>query len=134
MAQVQPSQQQQQGFDNAKLYMWVKGLEGKVNNLLREVDLIKNDFLHKVDTLKTEVKTLNGEIVELKHTQERDSQKMDLIIKELKKTAGREDVATLQKYVDFWNPMSFVTQRDLERAVEAKVHSNGKNTEEPEII
>jgi hypothetical protein len=38
MALVQP---QQQGFDNSRLYMWVKGLESKVNNLIREVDVIK---------------------------------------------------------------------------------------------
>ena len=50
---------------------------------------------------------------------------MDLIIKELKKTAGIEEVMTLRKYVDFWNPINFVTQRDLERAVETKL--NEKN-------
>ena len=46
---------------------------------------------------------------------------MDLIIKELKITAGKEELMTLKKYIDFWNPMNFVTQRDVERVVEEKM-------------
>lgn len=123
---ITPESQQQQSsfdssFDNAKLYVWVKALEGKVNNLLREVNVLKNDFIHKNTDLKKEMKILYDDIIEMKHEQEKTIQKMDMIIKELKKTAGIEEVMTLRKYVDFWNPMNFVTQRDLDRAIEAKL-------------
>lgn len=108
-------------FDNAKLYVWVKSLEAKVNNLMREMDVLKNDFIKKNNSLKKDLKTFNDELVEIRRDQEQTLQKMDLIIKELKKTAGMEEVVVLRKYVDFWNPMNFVTQRDLERAVSAKM-------------
>ena len=108
-------------YDNAKLYVWVKALETKVNNLVREMDVLKNDFIKKNNSLKKDLKTLNDELVEIKRHQEQTLQKMDLIIKELKKTAGVEELAVLRKYVDFWNPMNFVTQRDLERAIDARL-------------
>src|SRR3989344_5222105 len=111
----------QQNYDTAKFYLWLKGLESKANNLLREVDLIKNDFIKKNDDLRREVKTLNGELLEMKREQEKTLQKMDLIIKELKQTAGVEEVQTLRRYVELWNPLTFVTQRDLERTVELKM-------------
>ena len=113
------------GFDNAKLYLWVKGLEGKVNNLLRETDLLKNDFIRKNNQMRKDMKSLSEDVIDMKHAQEKTLQKMDLIIKELKKTAGIEEVMTLRKYVDFWNPINFVTQRDLDRAIETKL--NEKN-------
>ena len=113
--------QQQQGFDNAKMYVWVKGLETKVNNLIREVNIIKNDFIQKSSKMKKEVGSLGEDLREMKHEQGKFVQKMDLIIKELKMTAGREEVTTLKKYIDFWNPINFVTQRDLERMVERKL-------------
>jgi hypothetical protein len=47
---------------------------------------------------------------------------MDLVVRELKRTAGIEEVQTLKKYVEFWNPMNFVTQRDLDKAIESKLH------------
>ena len=117
------SEEATQSFDLAKLYVWVKSLEGKVNNLLREVDLLKNDFMKKQSNIKSEVKAMNEDILEVKHLQSKSNQQIDLIIKELKKTAGMEEVQTLKKYVDFWNPINFVTQRDLERAIEAKMES-----------
>ena len=113
--------QQPAAFDNAKLYMWVKGLETKVNNLLREVNVLKNDFMKKQSDIKTEVKALNEEIIDQKREQERFQQKMDMIIKELKRTAGIEEVMTLKKYIELWNPMNFVTQRDLDRVIESKI-------------
>jgi hypothetical protein len=112
----------QSGFDNAKIYLWVKGLEGKVNNLLRETDLLKNDLIRKNNLMKKDMKILTNDVLDMKHNQEKTLQKMDLIIKELKKTAGIEEVMTLRKYVDFWNPINFVTQRDLDRAIETKLN------------
>ena len=115
-----PPPPQQGSFTTAKLYMWVKGLESKVNNLTRELDSFKNDFMKKHNTLLTDVKMVNQDLLELKRNEEKTHQKMDLIIKELKKTDGAEEVITLKKYVEFWNPLNFVTQRDLDRALEAK--------------
>ena len=67
--------------------------------------------------------------MELRHQQEKMDQKMVLIIKELKQTAGAEEVMTLKKYVEFWNPLNFVTQKDLEKAVEGKLQAYAKQTE-----
>ena len=118
MAQPTPPET---SFDPARMYMWVKGLESKVNNLVREMDVIKNDFVGKSHQLRKEMKALTDDLLEVKHGQQQALQKMDLIIKELKKTAGVEEVMTLKRYVEFWNPLSFVTQRDLDRAIESKM-------------
>lgn len=105
-------------FDNAKLFVWVKSLEGKTNNLIREIDILKNDLIKKNNQMKKEVKAFNVDLLEMKRQQEKTVEKMDLIIKELKKTAGIEEVMTLKKYIEYWNPINFVTQRDVERVVE----------------
>ena len=114
-------QPQEPSFDPAKLYLWVKGLESKVNTLLREVDLLKNNSMKKNDDLKKEVKLLAEELLDVKHEQDRALQKMDLIINELRRTAGIEEVMTLKKYMELWNPLNFVSQRDLERVIDAKI-------------
>ncbi|MBI4983647.1 hypothetical protein HZC32_03310 [Candidatus Woesearchaeota archaeon] len=109
------------GFDPARLYVWVKSLESKVNNLLRETDLLKNNFIKKNEELKKELKVTTDELLELKRGQQKMEEKMDLIIKELKQTAGMEEVMTLKKYVELWSPLNFVTQRDLDRALDSKI-------------
>ena|SRR3989344_2805317 len=120
MATTQPATPAS-SFDNAKLYMWTKSLETKVNNLLRELDTLKNDYVKKNNDLKKEIKSLDDDLLELKRNHEKTLQKMDMIIKELKQTAGAEEVAVLRKYIDLWNPLNFITQRDLDKAIEAKL-------------
>lgn len=119
MAQKPP---EQPGFDSAKLFVWVKALEGKVNNLIRELDILKNDLIKKNNQMKKEVRASSEELMEMKHQQEKTAEKMDLIIKELKQTAGIEEMMTLKKYIEYWNPLNFVTQRDVERIVENKLN------------
>ena len=130
MADKNPPPQQEGSFDQAKLFLWVKALETKVNNLTREVDSIKNDFIRKTNDLKTEFKTLNSDVLEFKHKHEKTIEKVDLIVKELKQTAGQEEVQTLKKYLELWNPMTFVTQRDLERTLNSKLQLKQKQSKE----
>jgi hypothetical protein len=113
--------------ESQKLYLWIKGLESKFNNLNREVRVLKEDFLRRNERLKKEVKSMDGEMLEMKLKHERFEQKMDLIIKELKKTAGKEEVDTIKKYLELWNPMNFVTQKDLERAINAQLKKGDNN-------
>jgi len=112
---------EESGFDTAKLYVWIKGVESKVNTLVREVDVLKNDYIKKHTDLKRDLKIFNEDVLTLKRAQEQAQQKIDLVIKELKQTAGVEEVAVLKKYVEFWNPLNFVTQKDFDRAVQAKL-------------
>jgi len=116
--------------EQAKLYVWVKALETKVNMLIKELDLLKNDLVKKNLDLRKEVKMLSTDLLEMKHTQSLSAERMDLVIKELKQTAGVEDVMTLKKYIDFWNPLNFVTHRDLDRAIERKLGSLDEENEE----
>jgi len=123
-----PTAPQAEGFDPAKMYVWIKGLESKVNNLIREVDVLKNDFIKRANQLNKDFKALSDDQLEVKHEQEKTNQKMMLIINELKQTAGQEEVMTLKRYLEYWNPLNFVTQKDLEKAVENKVEELRKKT------
>jgi len=117
-------------FDLSKIYVWIRGIESKLNNLRRELDLLKMDSAKKYEKLGKEVKVMSTDILEIKREREKVIEKMDLIIKELKLTAGKEEVLILKKYIDLWNPMNFATQRDVERLVEEKISQ--LKTEEPE--
>ncbi len=107
-------------FNSSQLYVLVKALEGKVNNLVREVNVLKHDLTTKNKKIADELKNMNEDLLDLRRDQEMMTRKMDLVVKELKQTAGIDDVTTIKKYIDLWNPLHFVTQRDVERIVELK--------------
>jgi len=43
------------------------------------------------------------------------NEKIDQIITETSTLASRNDLTVLNKYVDFWKPMNFVTREQLDR-------------------
>lgn len=108
-------------FSQNRVYVWLKGTESKVNSLRREIDLLKSDLARKYEKINKELKTINDDVIELKREQEKTAEKMDLIVKELRLTAGKEDLMVIKKYLDLWNPLNFVTQRDVERLIEEKL-------------
>ena len=110
-----------QEFDATRFYTWVKALESKLNGLRREFELLKNNTTKHNSEVKQEIKTLNQDLVELKHSQEKVKENQELIIKEIKRTAGKEEVEVLKKYIEFWNPMHFVTQKDVERLIDQRL-------------
>lgn len=114
------------GFDLSKIYVWIRGVESKTYNLRRELDVLKNDNAKKYDKLSKEIKAINSDLIELKREKERLDGKMDRIISELKLTAGKDEVMTMKKYINLWNPLTFVTQRDVERLVEQKLAEKSK--------
>ena len=118
------------GMDPGRLYVWVKGLESKVNALLREITVIKTDVMKKQSQLRSDAKAMDADLLDLKREQERINQKLDLMVKELKQTASNDDVQTMKKYMELWNPLNFVTQRDLERAVDARLAAQVPSPEE----
>jgi hypothetical protein len=117
---VDKKNQTQDGFEMAKLFTWVKALETKINSLSREFELIKNETLRKNQDFKKDIKHVTAELIEVRHNQEKMQETIDLLIKEIKRTAGVEEVEVLKKYVEFWNPINFITENDLERFWEKK--------------
>ncbi len=110
-----------QEFDAARFYTWVKAIESKLNGLRREFELLKNNTTKHNSEVKHDVITINQDFVDFKHSQEKIKENMDLIIKEIKRTAGKEELDVLKKYMEFWNPMHFVTEKDVERLIDQRL-------------
>ena len=43
--------------------------------------------------------------------------KLVLVIKELQTVARREEVKVLEKYINLWNPIKFVSQNEIEAII-----------------
>jgi hypothetical protein len=110
-----------QEFDSAKMFTWTKALESKINGLRREFDLVKNNSTRSGQDSKQSIQNINTELTDLQHKVSKMDEKLDLIVAELKKTAGNEELEVLKKYIEFWNPMEFVTQKDIDRILNRKI-------------
>lgn len=95
----------------------VKVLEERYTNLRSRSQVTEQNMLHKNKTFFTEIKTINLELTEIKKEINELKDKILSIIKELESFAKKENVDILRKYIDLWNPVNFVTKKDVEAIV-----------------
>ena len=102
----------------------VKILEDKYTNLRRKVQISEENFLTQQKKASDDLKVMQSDLLEVKRDIADVKDKIRLIVKELKLTAKAEDIRVVQKYLDLWEPVQFVTREEakkmIERAVEEK--------------
>ena len=99
----------------------IRMLEDRLNNLNRKVELDESNIIESQKKETVEFKTLNSEILELKRAIEEIREKIELITTELPNLAARDELEVIKKYVEMWDPMSFVTRAELEKALKQKL-------------
>ncbi len=66
-------------------------------------------------SLNKDFKNLSDEITDLKHSLKEIVDSLRLIDAEMKNLVKKEELKVLDRYLDFWQPMNFVTRDELDR-------------------
>ncbi|MFH0978139.1 MAG: hypothetical protein V1837_02435 [Candidatus Woesearchaeota archaeon] len=93
-------------------------LEEQYTNLRRKMQVTDQNMLSYNKKNITEIKTVNMDINELRHILDDMQNNLLLIIKEIRLCAKKEEVNVLQKYINMWAPVNFVTRREVEKIIE----------------
>ncbi|MBI2148734.1 hypothetical protein HYU23_03570 [Candidatus Woesearchaeota archaeon] len=96
----------------------VRDLEGKYNLLRDRVLIINNNMIEEYKKTLGELKIINDDIREIKGDIFKIKESIRHFIKEMELFARKEDVQFLEKYINLWNPMKFVTEDDVVKIVE----------------
>ena len=130
MVQIQtPMPKQHQGFfhknapaqpdsalseDIGNLGRRIRILEEGLTNIRRITQVIEQNMLEKNKAFSTDIRALTSDINEIKSEINEIKERIVDIVKELEEAAKRGDVKVLEKYINFWNPVKFVTQNEVE--------------------
>ena len=90
-------------------------IEERISNLNRKFEVNESNDLEKQKRTNIEFKTLNSEIMEIKRAIENIQEKIEVITREMPNLAARDELEVLKKYIEMWDPMSFVTRDELEK-------------------
>jgi len=92
-------------------------LEESITNIRRALQVTEQNMLGKNKLFATDIRTLTSDISDMKTEINEVKEKILELVKELKETAKRDEVKVLEKYINFWNPVKFVTQNEVEAIV-----------------
>ncbi len=96
----------------------VRVLEERYANLRRKSQVTEQNMLTTNKKFMADIKTLTTEMNEIKKEIEIIKNTLTQIIEELKKCAKKEEVKMLEKYVNLWEPIKFVTHDEVEKIVQ----------------
>ncbi|MBI1935496.1 hypothetical protein HYS31_03570 [Candidatus Woesearchaeota archaeon] len=103
--------------DVSSLSRRLKLLEEGFTNLRRFLQMTEEGIIAKNKHYSAEIKTIASDIMEIRKEMQELKDKLLLVIRELQATARKEEVKVLEKYINLWNPVKFVTQNEVEQII-----------------
>lgn len=99
-------------------------LEESTTNIRKALQLTEQNMIAKNKVFATEIKTLTSELSDIKKEISEIKEKVISLIKELQDAAKKDEVKILERYINFWNPVKFVTQNEVEEIVKDLIKKN----------
>lgn len=96
-------------------------LEEGFTNIRRSLQVAEQNMLSKNKTFSTEIRTLTSEIDDIKNEIKDIKEKILMLVKDLEGAAKINEVKVLEKYINLWNPIKFVTQNEVEKIIDEKL-------------
>ena len=92
-------------------------IEEGFTNLRRFFQVTEENMIAKNKHFSAEIKTMASDIAEIRKEIQELRDKLVLVIREMQTVARKEEVKVLEKYINLWNPIKFVTQNEVEQII-----------------
>ena len=101
-------------------------LEGKYGTYAEKLLVMNQNMIEEYKKTMSEFKIIRQDLVNMN----KDIDIVKNVVKHLSDEAGKfarnQDVKVLQKYVDYWNPMNFMTEKDVLILIDEVLGNKGK--------
>jgi uncharacterized coiled-coil protein SlyX len=92
-------------------------LEERYASQRKNIHVMEHNMLTEHKKLQQQMRTVQQDFDDLKKQIYEIRQQFDMIGAALRDTAKREDVVVLEKYINLWEPLQFVTRNEVERLI-----------------
>jgi hypothetical protein len=89
-----------------------KDLESTLDLVGEKIELLDHNSISNFKKIFSDIKSLRTEIVELRTEMDNMKDFNQKVAKQLKLMTTKDEVVKLEKYIDLWNPMEFVTREE----------------------
>lgn len=93
-----------------------KDLESSVDLLNDKFEMLDHNSVANFKKVSVDIKNLRDDLHDIKEDIKAIKEFNAKVAKQMRLMAGADEVAKLEKYIDLWDPMSFVTREELENS------------------
>ncbi|MBI2663957.1 hypothetical protein HYX10_01295 [Candidatus Woesearchaeota archaeon] len=110
--------------ETAELVRRTRMLEERYSGLERRSQAVEENMIEHHRKLSSEIRMLGEELADVKKAVKDAGDKVQQIIAEMQELARQDEIQTIKKYLDYWEPMRFVTQQQVEKTVKEMMENN----------
>ena len=92
----------------------LKILEERYTNLRKKTQMTDQNLLDFEQNIRDKIHAVNLDVLEMKRIFSELKEKLEIMASEIKDAAKSADVKVLQRYLDMWQPMDFVTREEMQ--------------------
>jgi predicted nucleic acid-binding Zn-ribbon protein len=96
-------------------------LEERYSNLRNRLQASEQGIIVLDKDIRADIKLLNEDALELKKEIIDIRDKLRLISSEIKNLVNKNEFKVVERYLDIWQPMNFVTRNELRKMLEEKI-------------
>lgn len=104
----------------------IRILEDRYSNLRRKTQITDQNMLIIQKKINREIKTIDNQLIEVQKEISQLDEKMKQILREIQNFAKSDDIKVLKRYLDFWQPVGFITKSEAENLVRDIIEENRK--------
>jgi len=102
--------------------------EEKYNLFGERLILINQNMVDEYKKITRQVKTQDAETKELKKEIFHLKEIIKELVKEMSNFAKKDSLKILEKYINLWNPLHFVTSNEVEKMIDKKLEEKREDT------
>ncbi len=95
-----------------------KDLESSLDLLNDKIEMLDHNSVKSFKDISIEIKSIKEDLKEIKFELNSMKEFSKKISKQLKLVASKDEVKKLEKYIDLWNPMDFMTREEVYSSME----------------
>ncbi|MEM2768328.1 MAG: hypothetical protein QXL50_00150 [Candidatus Pacearchaeota archaeon] len=104
-----------------QLLQRINEIEEKSNINKNKIDLLSNSLAKKTKKINEEIELIRNDLDNIKQEIEKLKQRVEYIISEFPNLARKEDLISIEKFINLWQPLKFATLEDVEKMIEKKM-------------
>ena len=104
----------------------IRVLENKYTTVNEHMLMINQNMIMEYKKMIEEIKAIDTEIKEIKENIFNIKETVIKMVKETEIFARKDELKVLEKYINLWNPINFVTQEDLDKLIKKRSGKTGR--------
>ena len=102
-------------------------LEERYQQLRENIELLNQNMVDGYRKISKETRIINEDIRELKNNIQLIKEILEKITREASSFAKKDNLRILERYINMWNPLNFITEKEVKKIIKEEIKKGGKD-------